>query len=65
MSGEKKLLAKDAADVCGVTTNYLLNQAKMGRVAYVQPSPRRIMFTKPDLDKWMSSWRKVEAQTAG
>ena len=41
---DRLLLTKDAAEYCNVSNGYLLNQAKMGRVAYVQPSPKKIMF---------------------
>jgi hypothetical protein len=56
---DRLLLTKDAAEYCNVSNGYLLNQAKMGRVAYIQPSPKKIMFSKPDLDTWMAGWLKV------
>ena len=60
----KLLYSKDAADYCEVSNSYLMNQAKMGRVAYVQTSPKKILFDKHDLDKWMASWRRVEVHAA-
>jgi hypothetical protein len=56
------LVTRDAAEYCNVGSSYLTNQAKLGHVAYVLPSPKKMMFEKADLDSWMSSWRKVEAK---
>jgi hypothetical protein len=39
-----------------------MNQAKTGRLGYVLTSPRKMMFSKTDLDTWMSGWRKVDAK---
>ena len=52
------LLTKDAAKYCGMTQAYLLNQAKSGKIAYIQPSTKRIMFAKVDLNAWIAGWVK-------
>ena len=56
----RRMEARDAADYVGTSMDYLLNQAKMKRVAHILTSPKKIMFEKDDLDTWMASWRKVE-----
>lgn len=53
---DKLMEAKEASEYTGVSTPFLKNQAKLGQVGYVMPSPKRIMFRKSDLDTWMSSW---------
>jgi hypothetical protein len=51
----------DAADYCGLTTKYFVNQHKDGRgPAYVKPSERRVFFTRDALDRWMASWKVVQ-----
>jgi excisionase family DNA binding protein len=54
-------MTKEAAEYTGTPANYLLNQAKMGHLSYIQPSPKRIMFDRDDLDAWMASWKVVKA----
>jgi hypothetical protein len=55
------MLRREVADYSGTTPNYVTNQAKTNRLAYLLTSPRRMMFTKSDVDHWMASWKKVEA----
>ncbi len=57
----KLMVRHDAAEYCGTSADYLMNQARHGKVAYVQPSPRKIMFRQTDLDKWIASWRTIAA----
>jgi hypothetical protein len=54
----KFLPTKDAATYCGMSGAYLLNQAKIGNVPYIQPSRKKIFFDQADLDIWMSKWTK-------
>jgi hypothetical protein len=56
----KLMVRGDAAEYCGTSTDYLMNQARHGKVGYVQPSPRKIMFRQTDLDKWIAGWRTIE-----
>jgi excisionase family DNA binding protein len=55
------LEAEDAAQYVGVPVAYLLNQAKKGdgSLAYYQPSPKKFLFSKADLDAWVKSWKRV------
>ncbi len=55
------MLAKEAADYSGTTPSYVTNQAKTGRLGHIITSPRRMMFSRADLDAWIASWKKVEA----
>jgi hypothetical protein len=55
------MLRKEVADYSGTTPNYVTNQAKLGRLGYILTSPRRMMFSKAQVDQWMATWRKVEA----
>jgi excisionase family DNA binding protein len=57
------MLAKEAADYSGITQSYVVNQAKTGRLGHVITSPRKMMFSRADLDTWMASWKKVEGVT--
>ena len=54
----KFLPTKDAAIYCGMSGAYLLNQAKIGNVPYIQPSAKKIFFDQADLDTWMAKWTK-------
>jgi hypothetical protein len=38
---------------------------KKGLLATVRPTPRRILYTKVDLDAWRASWRRVAVTTGG
>jgi hypothetical protein len=61
---DKMMMSREAAEYTGTTPDYLLNQAKAGRLAYLQPSPKKIMFRRGDLDVWVKGWRTMAATTA-
>jgi hypothetical protein len=62
MNAQRLLASKEASEYTGAPRDYLLNQAKLGNLSYVQPSPKKIMFFAKDLDRWMLTWRRVETQ---
>ena len=46
-----------AAESCGLPTNYFRNQIKNGGgPTSIRPSARKILFIRSDLDRWMRSW---------
>jgi hypothetical protein len=55
----KPLSTREAGEYTGTNGPYLLNQAKLGHIAYTQPSPKKIFFLRDDLDRWMYSWKRV------
>jgi len=57
---DRLMEADEASDYTRTAENYLLNQAKSGRVAYIMTSPKKILFDRTDLDRWMAGWRKME-----
>ena len=61
MNSNQLMEATEAADYTRTTKDYVTNQAKLGHIAYILTSPKRIMFDRADLDAWMHSWRRVEA----
>jgi excisionase family DNA binding protein len=56
---DKLMMVKEAAEYTGTSPDYLRNQAKQGHLAYVQTSPKKILYRKIDLDEWMKTWRIV------
>jgi hypothetical protein len=60
LQGRTWLNFAKAAQYCGLDAGYFRNQIKEGRgPSYIKPSERRAFFTKPDLDRWIASWKVV------
>jgi hypothetical protein len=57
---------KSAAEYCGLTEDYLLNLSKHRDAgpAFIKPSPRKTLYSRPALDKWIASWDRFEPKTA-
>jgi hypothetical protein len=51
-----------AAEYCGVTEDYLLNLAKHRDAGpgFIKPSPRKTLYARSALDRWMASWDRFE-----
>jgi hypothetical protein len=61
------LLERRAAAVyCGVTPAFLANLAKSRArgPAFTRVSPRKTLYLRSDLDRWIASWIHVEPTTA-
>jgi len=54
-----------AAAHCGVPENYLAGLAKHGAAgpAFVRVSPRKTLYPRADLDRWMASWVRIEPKS--
>ena len=61
MDGKRLMETTEAADYTGTNKDYVANQAKLGHIAYILTSPKKVMFDRADLDAWMNGWRRVEA----
>lgn len=56
---------KTAAAHCGVPEHYLAGLAKHRSTgpAFVRVSPRKTLYPKADLDKWVASWVRIEPKS--
>jgi hypothetical protein len=51
----------EAAAHSRLTEVYLLNLQRQGDgPAWVRPSPRRTLYRRSDLDKWIAGWQRHE-----
>jgi len=54
----------EAAEFCGLETEYFKNLRRSGHGAiYVKPSERVILYRKSDLEAWIASWPQKPART--
>ena len=60
---DQYLEPEDAAAYVGLSTDYLMRQCRkhVGPVHFM-PSPKKTLFSKPDLDAWVASWVRREPQ---
>ena len=61
MNGNQLMEANEAGEYTRTNKGYVSNQAKLGHIAYILTSPKRIMFDQRDLDAWMAGRKRVEA----
>jgi hypothetical protein len=57
---------KSAAAYCGLDEDYLLNLAKHANAgpAFIKTSPRKTLYSRSDLDRWIASWKRIEPKPA-
>jgi len=44
-----------AASYLGVSTGYIYYLTRLKKIRHFQPSPRKILFLKCDLDEWLGN----------
>ena len=58
------LTEQEAADFCGLTSQYLRNLRKTKQgPTFIRPSPHTTMYRQSDLESWIAAWMTVDPKT--
>lgn len=57
VSEAKYLTAKETANYIGVSVNYLYKLTSGHKIPFYNPTPRKLIFKRSDLDEWIERSR--------